>query len=149
MKLYNYLLCGILVLSTSGCAVIVEEDVPPPPEVQAENLANGIKCGQNILTAIQNNDYAAMKQNLTESLQQNMTPAQFAAANQQMTEEFGKIVSFNYLADLETPEVNNMVWVVTFERQNDVKQTIRRQLLFRLVTANMNGKTEVFSFGFF
>ena len=77
-----------------------------------------------------------------------MTEKDFAASLRNFREKFGDIRDFKMLTALDTPAFGNQIWIVTFLRRGTNGAEIRRQLLFRLVTMEVDGKIEVASCGF-
>ena len=66
-----------------------------------------------------------------------------------MREQFGRIRSAEFLTELRTPLVRNLVWKVRFERKNREGGTLEQDMLFRLVTGTLDGRPVVLNFGFF
>ena len=49
---------------------------------------------------------------------------------------------------MHQPAFVNLIWITTFMKKGANGADIRRQLLFRLLTMTVNGRTQVVSFGF-
>ncbi len=143
--LLSALFCG-------GCALSGSGGGGETGNAAAEKLpasADAVACGDSMLAAIRDADYQAFIANLSPAMRKEIDPKEFETSNRQLTDKFGKIVDFHFLVNLKAPEVENLVWTVTFEQPGSDKQTIVRQLLFRVVAGQLDGRTEVFSFGFF
>ena len=70
-------------------------------------------------------------------------------AYETIEKQFGEMQSFSYLTELKTPLVQNRIWTVRFERKADQgKETVEQDLLFRLVTGEVDGKLQVLGMGF-
>ena len=63
-------------------------------------------------------------------------------------EALGKIKDFDYVLELETPAVRNLIWRVEFERDTDDGRDVEQDMLFRLVTGKVDDETCVMSCGF-
>ena len=109
---------------------------------ESEQLGNGI------LKAFRTGDFAALRRNLPGELATQLTEKDFAASRRNFDEKFGELREFRLLTALDTPAFGNLIWVVTFVRSGTNGAEIRRQLLFRLVTMPVDGKTQVVSCGF-
>lgn len=112
------------------------------------SLQDSIRLGNGILKAFQDGDLAALRSNMPGELGEHMTEKDFAASRRNFGEKFGRIRDFRLLTDLATPAFGNLIWVVTFVRPGTNGRDIRRQLLFRLVTIQVDGRTKVVSCGF-
>ena len=119
-----------------------------PAAERAHMLKESERLGNGILKAFQEGDFAALRRCMPGELGRQMTEKDFAAASRNFREKFGDIRDFRILTALDTPAFGNLIWVVTFVRRGTNGAEIRRQLLFRLVTMEIDGKTEVASCGF-
>lgn len=106
------------------------------------------QLGDGILKAFEDRDFAALKRNMPGELSTQLTEKDFAASCRSFEEKFGELREFRLLTSLDTPAFGNLIWVVTFVRKGANGAEIRRQLLFRLVTMRVDGKTQVVSCGF-
>ena len=134
----------------SGCRTIPAETAPPLSAGEQEQLkAASQRIGANILTALQKNDYPLLLSNIPGELRTQITRKDFETSRKNFEQQFGTITGFRYLADLKTPAVTNMVWIVAFERKSSTGSTVTRELLFRIVTAQVDNAPRVLSYGFF
>ena len=150
MKLFCWCAAALLPLLAS-CRVLESgergfHDVPAAERdgtlKESEHLGNGI------LKAFQDGDFAALQRNLPGELSEQMTEKDFSTSRRNFREKFGELRNFRLLTDLATPAFGNLIWVVTFVKPGTNGAELRRQLLFRLVTIKVDGKTEVVSCGF-
>ena len=119
-----------------------------PPEECEHLLKDSEQLGNGILQAFRDKDFAALKRNMPGELSTQLTEKDFSTSCRNCDEKFGSIREFRLLTALDTPAFGNLIWVVTFERKGANGAEIRRQLLFRLVTMRVDGKTQVVSCGF-
>ena len=104
--------------------------------------------GDGILQAFRDGDFSAFRRCAPGEFGRMTTEKDFAASRRSFREKFGEIRDFRLLTSLDTPAFGNLIWVVTFVRRGANDKEIRRQLLFRLVTMRVDGKTQVVSCGF-
>ena len=119
-----------------------------PAAERARMLKESESLGNGILKAFQEGDFAALQRCMPGKLGREMTEKDFAASRRNFREKFGDIRDFKMLTALDTPAFGNQIWIVTFLRHGTNGAEIRRQLLFRLVTMEVDGKIEVASCGF-
>ena len=141
----------MLVVISASCRVIDSgekgfRDAPATERIcmlnESERLGNGI------LKAFQKGDFAALQRNMPGEMGRQITEKDFASSRRKFREKFGDIRDFKMLTVLDTPAFGNLIWMVSFVRRGTNGAEIRRQLLFRLVTMEVDGKTEVASCGF-
>ena len=77
-----------------------------------------------------------------------MTLQDFKTSHKNMTEIFGKLISFEFLVSLKTPAVKNLIWKITFTKTGKDGREITQQVLFRLIAGTDEGQLIVLSFGF-
>ena len=150
MKIWYWCAAALIPLLAS-CRVVDSgergfHDVPV--EERDNTLKESEHLGDGILSALRDGDFAAMQRNLPGELGERMTEKDFSATRRNFREKFGEIRDFRLLTDLATPAFGNLIWVVTFVRSGTNGAEIRRQLLFRLVTIQVDSRTEVVSCGF-
>ena len=137
------LLCG---LCLAAC-VVVEEKVDIRDADEAD-LARSIELGNNILAAFRDEDFAHLKENIPGPLQTKMTEKDFRTSCKNWRDTLGKIRDYDYVLELDTPAVRNLIWKVEFGRDAAGGDEVEQDMLFRLVTGNVDGETEVLSCGF-
>ena len=141
----SLLLCG-------GCTVVNKNPkVPVAPEQQQVQLAESQKIGERLLQALQKRSYADFKQAAGMSpFAKQMTEQDFATSCENTKKQFGEIKKYQFLTELTTPQVTNLVWRVTFERPsaNAGGKPITQDLMFRVVTSRLDNKTVVMEAGF-
>ena len=138
------LLCG---LCLAACVVVEDDDfnVSEPDEA---DLARSVELGNNILAAFRDEDFAHLKKNIPGPLQTKMTEKDFKTSCGNWRDTLGKIKDFDYVLELETPAVRNLIWKVGFERDDSDGNEVEQDMLFRLVTGNVDDETCVLSCGF-
>ena len=138
------LLCG---LCLAAC-VVVEDDDFDVSEPDEADLARSVELGNNILAAFRDEDYAHQRQNIPGPLQTKMTEKDFKTSCKNWRDTLGKIRDFDYVLELETPAVRNLIWRVGFERNDTDGNEVEQDMLFRLVTGKVDDETCVLSCGF-
>lgn len=139
----SVLLCA---LCLAAC-VVVEEKVSVGDADEAD-LERSIELGNNILAAFRDEDFAHLQKNIPGPLQTKMTEKDFKTSCKNWRDTLGKIRDFDYVLELETPAVRNLIWKVEFERDDTGGDEVEQDMLFRLVTGNVDGETCVLSCGF-
>ena len=136
--------CGLILAS---CVVVVDDDLDLS-EPDKTDLARSIELGNNILASFRDEDFAKLKRNIPGPLQSKMTEKDFRTSCGNWRDTLGKIRDYDYVLELDTPAVRNLIWKVEFERDADDGDEIEQDMLFRLVTGNVDGETCVLSCGF-
>ncbi|MEA4862782.1 MAG: hypothetical protein AB7F40_10970 [Victivallaceae bacterium] len=147
MKKIAALILTAALAVVSGCRV-VPSGPEPKPVPEAVN-ASAVKLGGELLSAIRCRDFAAFCKIAPEQMKPELDKAKFDASADQFKAEYGELEDFEFLTMLDTPGVANAVWKVGFRRNDADGHAVRRELLFRVVVAELDGKTEILSFGFF
>jgi hypothetical protein len=138
------LLCG---LCLAACMVVEENkyDVQGADEV---DLARSVELGNNILAAFRDEDFAHLQKNIPGPLQTKMTEKDFRTSCKNWHDTLGRIRDYDYVLELETPAVRNLIWKVGFERDDTGGNEVEQDMLFRLVTGNVDDEICVLSCGF-
>lgn len=119
------------------------------PEDQRKKLLEcSVVLGNDILAAFRDSDYPAFRKAMPAELAKDMTEKDFLDSIGKFRTRFGVLQDFRLLASLDTPAFVNLIWITTFMKKGANGADIRRQLLFRLLTMTINGRTQVVSFGF-
>ena len=138
----------LLLILLSGCCVIPDGK---EPDVNKREIAKDDprlkQTGEKILQALQNKNYGEFAKYVNEK-ENKISEEEFLVSEKNIREQFGKITGFEYLTDLELPLMHNMIWKVQFERKGKNQETVRQELLFRLILGSINGKPHVISMGF-
>lgn len=139
---------GILLLLLSGCAATVSPDWTVPDK--SPSSGNTLP-GNALLESLRKNDYSKLSGTLLRYGGPLVRKEEFLHSQKEFSKQFGSIVSYRYLTELETPLFRNCLWVVTLERKGENDRKIRQELLFRLVMAEKgkNGKPQIVGMGFF
>ena len=143
--------CAILGLVCSfflAACVVVEKDEFNAVDPGDADLARSVELGNNILASFRDEDFAKLRKNIPGPLQTKMTEKDFRTSCGNWRDTLGKIRDYDYVLELDTPAVRNLIWKVGFERDADDGDEIEQDMLFRLVTGNVDGETCVLSCGF-
>ena len=144
----------ILTFAAFACAllfaacVVVEKDDFDVSEPDEADLARSVELGNNILASFRDEDFAKLKRNIPGPLQSKMTEKDFRTSCGNWRDTLGKIRDFDYVLELDMPAVRNLIWKVGFERADSDGNEVEQDMLFRLVTGNVDGETCVLSCGF-
>ena len=148
MKQIIYGVLGFFCLFSLAACVVVEkddfEDVDPDDTI----LAESVNLGNNILASFRDEDYTKLRKNIPGPLQTKMTEKDFKTSCDNWRDTLGKIKDFDYVLELDTPAVRNLIWRVEFERDTADGREVEQDMLFRLVTGKVDDETCVMSCGF-
>ena len=141
---------AILLISTvsAGCAQLPQPEETATSTQDELYLNAAIRQGEALLNAFKKNNYADVKDALPESLHEYFTQENFDQTLEQLSGTLGKIVSFQYLTELQTPLLKTLVWKIQLQRPASDGSTIEQEVLFRALIAPVDGKPSIFSFGF-
>jgi hypothetical protein len=148
MKRFIPAVLGVFCWLLLAACVVVEKDEFNTVDPDEADLARSVELGNNILAAFRDEDYACLKRNIPGPLQSKMTEKDFKTSCDNWRGTLGKIKDFDYVLELDTPAVRNLIWKVGFERAADDGDEIEQDMLFRLVTGNVDDETCVLSCGF-
>ena len=136
------LLCG---LCLAACVVVDEKVAVHADEA---SLERSVELGNNILAAFRDEDFAHLQKNIPGPLQTKMTEKDFRTSCKNWRDTLGTIKDYDYVLELDTPAVRNLIWKVGFERNDTDGKEVEQDMLFRLVTGNVDDETCVLSCGF-
>ena len=139
--------CLFFAFALVAC-VVVEENRYDLRDADEVDLARSVELGNNILAAFRDEDYIQLKRNLPGPLQSKMTEKDFKTSCDNWRDTLGKIRDYDYVLELDTPAVRNLIWKVGFERDDSDGNEVEQDMLFRLVTGNVDDETCVLSCGF-
>lgn len=148
MKLFISALLGFLCGFCLAACVVVEKDDFEDVDPDDAELARSVELGNNILAAFRDEDYAKLKKNIPGPLQTKLTEKDFRTSCANWRDSLGRIKDFDYVLELDTPAVRNLIWRVEFEREAANGKEVEQDMLFRLVTGNVDDETCVLSCGF-
>ena len=138
------IICSVLglvcLLSLVAC-VVVEKDEFYAVDPDDAELTRSVELGDNILAAFRDEDYAKLKRNIPGPLQTKMTEKDFRTSCDNWRDTLGKIKDYDYVLELDTPAVRNLIWRVGFERDNAEGDEVEQDMLFRLVTGKVDDET--------
>ena len=139
---------AVLCCFVLAACVAVEEDEFDVSDPDEADLARSVELGNNILTAFRDEDYASLKRNIPGPLRSKMTEKDFKTSCRNWRDTLGRIKDYDYVLELETPAVRNLIWKVGFKRGDSDGKEVEQDMLFRLVTGNVDDETCVLSCGF-
>lgn len=134
-------------LSLAAC-VVVEKDEFNAVDPDDAELVRSVELGNGILAAFRDEDFAKLKKNIPGPLQTKMTENDFKTSCRNWRDSLGRIMDFDYVMELDTPAVRNLIWRVEFERDTADGNEVEQDMLFRLVTGKVDDETCVLSCGF-
>ena len=130
----------------SGCTTISEL---PPEEVKKQGDTPEFILGRDMLIAFLRGDAGGFVSHLSPEVQKQFNAAKFKETRDNIVKNLGEPVSFRFLTTLEMTAVKPNVWVVRFKRVNKIsKKEFYQEVLFSIVTAEVDGKAHVLSFNF-
>lgn len=133
--------------SLAACVVVEKDDFEDVDPDDAE-LARSVELGNNILASFRDEDFGRLKKNIPGPLQTKMTEKDFKTSCANWRDTLGRIKDYDYILELDTPAVRNLIWRVEFERDTTDGNEVEQDMLFRLVTGNVDDETCVLSCGF-
>ena len=139
--------CLVFAFALAAC-VVVEKDEFEALDPDDAELIRSVELGNNILASFRDEDFAKLRKNIPGPLQTKMTEKDFRTSCGNWRDTLGKIKDFDYVLELETPAVRNLIWKVGFERDGSDGDEVEQDMLFRLVTGNVDDETCVLSCGF-
>ena len=145
------IVCAILGLFCSfflAACVVVEKDEFNAVDPDDAVLVESVNLGNNILASFRDEDFAKLRKNIPGPLQSKMTEKDFRTSCKKWRDTLGRIKDYDYVLELETPAVRNLIWKVGFERDDANGNEVEQDMLFRLVTGKVDDETCVLSCGF-
>ena len=139
---------GLLFPFVLAACVVVEKDDFEEVDPDDAELVRSVELGGNILEAFREEDYAKLRRNLPGPLRTKMTEKDFRTSCDNWRDTLGRIRDYEYVLELDTPAVRNLIWKVGFERDDADGDEVEQDMLFRLVTGNVDDETCVLSCGF-
>ena len=130
----------------AGCTTISEL---PPEEVRKQGDTPEFVLGRDMLIAFLRGDARGFVSHLSPEVQKQFNAAKFKETRDNIVKNLGEPVSFRFLTTLEMTAIKPNVWAVRFKRVNPVsKKEFYQEVLFSIVTAEVDGKAHVLSFNF-
>ena len=138
----------LFLLFLTGCCTIPPEKGQNVNQREISNSDEQLKqLGTGILKALQQSDYQSFAKHVNND-ENKISEDEFQVSEKNIRNQFGRITGFEYLTDLETPLMHNLIWKVQFERTGENQKTVKQELLFRLILGTINGKPHVISMSF-
>ena len=148
MKQIIYAVLGLFCSLSLAACVVVEKDEFNAVDPDDAELVRSVELGNNILAAFRDEDFAKLKKNIPGPLQTKMTEKDFKTSCANWRDSLGRIKDFDYVLELDTPAVRNLIWRVEFERDTENGKEVEQDMLFRLVTGKVDDEVCVLSCGF-
>ena len=148
MKQILYVVLGLFCSLFLAACVVVEKDEFNLVDPDDAELARSVELGNNILASFRDEDFAKLRKNIPGPLQTKMTEKDFKTSCANWRDSLGRIKDYDYVLELDTPAVRNLIWSVEFERDTTDGDKVEQDMLFRLVTGNVDDETCVLSCGF-
>ncbi|MCQ2380233.1 MAG: hypothetical protein MJ025_04850 [Victivallaceae bacterium] len=137
-------LCSAMLLA--GCTVIRE--LPSDFRIPEQNNDEYVLAAK-ILDSMLRGDYDLFRKSVPDNISSKFTKETFEESRKRVTDQLGTPVSYRYLTKLEMPTFSPFVWAVRFERYDlKMENTFHSEVLFRVITAKLDGKPVVTSFNF-
>ena len=125
----------------SICADVVEV-----PAMEVKDACRDM--AEAMLKAIKKADYELFVNALPEGCEVPVTAEEFEASSAVLEGQFGDLVDYSFLTELDTPMVHNQLWKTTFHRKDSEGNPVSQELIFRFVTAERDGCNQIIGFGF-
>ncbi len=148
MKQIIYTVLVLFCSFSLAACVVVEKDDFEDVDPDDATLVESVKLGNNILASFRDEDFGRLKKNIPGPLRTKMTEKDFRTSCANWRDSLGRIKDFDYVLELDTPAVRNLIWRVEFEREAANGKKVEQDMLFRLVTGNVDDETCVLSCGF-
>ena len=130
----------------AGCTTISEL---PPEELKKQGDTPEFTLGRDMLIAFLRGDAKGFVSRLSPEVQKQFNAEKFTETRNSIVKNLGEPVSFRFLTTLEMTALKPNVWAVRFKRVNPVsKKVFYQEVLFSIVTAEVDGKANVISFNF-
>ena len=148
--LLTWLLIAAFLLAvalSSGC-----RSAETVAETRSASFRASEKLGDQLLAAFRDRDYAAFDAAAPKSCRDRVSKREFDGSTEKLAKEFGVITGWRLLGEAETPGFRQLLWLVSFEQPARGaaagSKTVRRELLFRLLTGETGDGVEAAGFGF-
>lgn len=133
-------------IALSGCSSLPDNHAAAGPAKAAEPVEDAL--GRALLEAFRRNNAKAFVEVLPQELRSQFGTREFEAARNNLCETLGEPISFQFETFLEHPLLVVSVWKVRFERTGSEKNTIRQEILFRVIAGTIDDQKQVISFNF-
>ena len=148
MKQIIYAVLGLFCSLSLAACMVVEKDEFNALDPDDAELVRSVELGNNILASFRDEDFGRLRKNIPGPLQTKMTEKDFKTSCGNWRDTLGKIRDYDYVLELDTPAVRNLIWRVEFERDAANGKEVEQDMLFRLVTGKVDDEVCVLSCGF-
>jgi len=133
-------------LTPCGCTVISEL---PPEALQKENDSPEFLQCRKLLIAFLKDDASGFVNALAPELRDKFPEEKFKLTRAQLVKQLGEPVSFRYITTLEMTALKPNLWAVRFKKTNQQSgKEFHQEVVFRAVTARVDGRANIISFNF-
>ncbi len=130
----------------NGCTTIAEL---PPEEVKKQGDSPEFRLCRELLMEFLKGDASGFVSHLSPEVQKVFTADKFRETRDNIVKNLGEPVSFRYLTTLELVALKPNIWAVRFKRVNpQTGREFYQEVLFRVITAEADGRVNVVSFNF-
>ena len=140
-------ICAMVI--TSGCRAIKPDKKIQAQEISQEEQAKldmiADRYGEELLKAIQENDYELFIKNFMPEAKKRITKKQFSAKVTRVKEKMGDLVSHKFLTSLNQNMMKTYVWKTDFIR-NTAKGPVKVQEIFRIMVVKLDGQYYIWNF---
>jgi hypothetical protein len=133
----------------SGC-----RSVKPDKKIKAEKIEQDEKAkldmiadryGEELLKAIQENDYELFVKNFMPEAKKKISKQQFASKVARIKAKMGDLVSHEFLISLKQNMMKTYVWKTEFVR-NTSRGPVKIQEIFRIMIVKLDGQYYIWNF---
>lgn len=143
------LIGGCCTVLFSGCRVIRDnqkiraQEITKAEQGKLDMVAD--RYGNDLLQAIQDNNYDLFIKHFMPEAKKRITRAQFAAKVARVKEKMGDLVKHTFLTSLDQNMMKTYVWKTEFIR-NSAKGPIKIQEIFRIMLVKLDGQYYIWNF---
>ena len=139
--------CAVVI--SSGCQVIKEnKKIRPQSITKAEQTKLAMvadRYGNDLLKAIQDNNYDLFIKNFMPEAKKRITKKQFEAKVARIKAKMGDLVSQEFLTTLDQNMLKTYIWKIAFVR-NTAKGPVKVQEIFRIMVIKLDGQYYIWNF---
>lgn len=136
----NLILSLLCLLVVTGCATSQVQFVNQNAKSQELN-SKDIMFG-NVLQALELEDYALIKNQLSDDLRVELTEDSFKHMVDNLKKS-GKITQITYLDHLKYPVIASELWKISFEKENEEKVIEYREKLVKIMYTTLDNRIQI------
>ena len=131
---------NVIEITPDGRSCLLSEQ--DPALLEAMQLCN------RLLYGIQHQDSSVYEELFEPQFVKELDENGFKESCRKVEKEFGKITGYSYLCSLKFPMMQNLVWRVDFQNEDQKGNTSEYQLLFQVILGKIDGKYKILGMGF-